>query len=194
MHIVTTVSPSVSGPSAPAVARTGQKNTAWDGAIRSGRSYASAMTSPSGGSVPPGSHGAQRIPAALWFAAAAWIGVVIVDVYAAVDALAANRREPEADRIAGQLGADAVSGPPALASTAAIAIVAAAAAIALIAALLAGRGWARFALVGLGIFTGIVFAWEGRPHAIAVFVLVAVAAMATVLPSSHRFLAGPDVH
>ena len=116
----------------------------------------------------------------------------VVDVYAATDALAANRREPEADRIAGQLGPDVVSGPPALASTPAIAIVAAVATIALTAALLAGRGWARFALVGLGIVTGVVLAWDGRLHAVAVFVLVAVAAVASVLPSAHRFLAAPD--
>jgi|FEC22Drversion2_1045045.scaffolds.fasta_scaffold03121_2 hypothetical protein len=172
------------------MARLGQPDPGPGGAVRGRRPYPLSMTSPSGGAVPPRQQPTRGIPASLWFAATAWLGVVVVDVYAATDALAANRREPEADRIAGQLGPDVVSGPPALASTPAIAIVAAVATIALTAALLAGRGWARFALVGLGIVTGVVLAWDGRLHAVAVFVLVA--AVASVLPSAHRFLAAPD--
>lgn len=141
--------------------------------------------------APHRSPGAMRIPAALWFAAVAWTGLAVVELYAAVDALAANRIDSEADRIATQLGPDAVSGPPAVASTAVIALVAAVSTVVLTAALLSGRGPARFALVGLGIFVAAVFAAGGTWHAVAAFVLVVLGALATVVPSAHRFLAGP---
>lgn len=144
------------------------------------------------GRVPPRSGAVLPIPRALWFAAVAWIGLALVDLFAATDAFAANRRDYEADRIATQLGPEAVGGAPAVASTAVIASVAAVSTVALTAALLAGRGWARFVLVGLGIFTAIVFAGDGRWSAVAAFVLVILGAFAMVVPSSHRFLAAPD--
>ncbi|GAA3239455.1 hypothetical protein GCM10017691_40620 [Pseudonocardia petroleophila] len=134
----------------------------------------------------------MRIPGALWSAAVAWIGLALVELYAAADSLAANSVDSEADRVATQLGPDAVSGPPAVASTAVIAILAAVSTVVLTAALLSGRGWARFVLVGLGLFVAVVFAVGGTWHAVAAFVLVTLGAFATVLPSSHRFLAVPD--
>ncbi|MER7433259.1 hypothetical protein ACFU8R_00200 [Pseudonocardia alni] len=148
--------------------------------------------STSGGPVPPRSRGAMRIPGALWFAAVAWIGLALVELYAAADSLAANRLDSEADRVATQLGPDAVSGPPAVASTAVISILAAVSTVVLTAALLTGRGWPRFVLVGLGLFVAVVFAAGGTWHAVAAFVLVTLGAFAMVLPSAHRFLAVPD--
>lgn len=148
--------------------------------------------SSSSGPVPPRPRRATRIPGTLWFAAVAWIGLALVELYAAVDSLAANRRDSEADRILTQLGPDAVSGPPAVASAAVIAIMAAVSTVVLTAALLSGRGWARFVLVGLGIFVAVVFAAGGTWHAVAAFVMVTLGAFAMVLPSSHRFLAGSD--
>lgn len=148
--------------------------------------------STSGGSVPPHYRGAVRIPGSLWTAAVAWTGLALVELYAAADSLAANRIDSEADRVATQLGPDAVSGPPAVASTAVIAILAAVSTVLLTAVLLSGRGWARFVLVGLGLFVALVLAAGGTWHAVAAFVLVTLGAFATVLPSAHRFLAVPD--
>lgn len=41
----------------------------------------------------------MRIPAALWFPAVAWIGLAVMELYAAADSLAANRLDSEAERI-----------------------------------------------------------------------------------------------
>jgi hypothetical protein len=124
----------------------------------------------------------------MWVAATSWLLFAVVAFVFAGDVFGQTSGNPEADRIASQLGSDAVGGTPVIATSGVVSIVVGIALIGLALLVLSGRGWARFALVGIGVFGVVVLAWGARWEAFAGFALLLLGTVALMLPSTHRFL------
>lgn len=134
------------------------------------------------------SRGPLRVPGALWVAAVLWSAFALLDLVVAVQAFGARRLEPEARRVAGQLGRDFVGGAPAVSASAVLALLAGIVTASLVLVLLTGRGWARWGLVVSGVFASLVLAWDGRFAAFLAFGLLIAGAAALATPAAHRFL------
>lgn len=124
----------------------------------------------------------------MWAASTFWLLYAVIAVVFAGDVFGQTVDDPEADRVASQLGSDAVSGTPVIATSGVVSIVIAIALTGLVLVLLSGRGWARFALVGVGVVGAVVLAWGARWEVYAGFLLLVLGTLMLMLPASHRYL------
>ncbi|MCF7550719.1 hypothetical protein [Pseudonocardia sp. WMMC193] len=138
----------------------------------------------------PTPRSAGRIPATLWAAGAAFTVFAVVTALFAAEFFGQTSANPEAERVEGALGAGVVSGPPAMATGGVLGVFVTIAVLGALVMLLAGRAWARMALVGLGAFGLVVLAWGATWHVFVAAAVLLVGTVALMTPSAHRHVQG----